>query len=44
MVMARALSYLGWPGGRPEIAGPRKRVPFLAQRTSELAVRFLDGG
>lgn len=44
LVMARALSYLGWPAGRPEIAGPRKLVPFLAQRTRELAVRFLDGG
>lgn len=35
-VMARALSYLGWPAGRPEIATQRKLVPFLVQRITEL--------
>jgi Ser/Thr protein kinase RdoA (MazF antagonist) len=41
LVMARALSYLGWPAGRPEIATQRKLVPFLTQRITELAERDL---
>jgi Ser/Thr protein kinase RdoA (MazF antagonist) len=42
-VMARALSYLGWPAGRPEIATQRKLVPFLVQRIAELAALYLEG-
>lgn len=42
-VMARALSYLGWPAGRPEIATQRKLVPFFVQRIDELAAIYLAG-
>ena len=41
LVMARALSYLGWPAGRPEIATQRRLVPFLAGRLAELADAYL---
>lgn len=40
-VMARALSYLGWPVGRPEIHSQQPLAPFLAARVSELAGRYL---
>jgi Ser/Thr protein kinase RdoA (MazF antagonist) len=40
-VVARALSYLGWPAGRPEIATQRRLVPFLVPRITELAGRYL---
>ncbi|MEN8184167.1 MAG: phosphotransferase [Myxococcota bacterium] len=40
-VMARALSYLGWPVGRPEIHSQQPLAPFLAARVSELAERYL---
>jgi Ser/Thr protein kinase RdoA (MazF antagonist) len=43
-VMARALSYLGWPVGRPEIHSQQPLAPFLAARVSELAERYLSDG
>lgn len=43
-VMARALSYLGWPAGRPEIAAQRRLVPFLIARCAELAEGYLGSG
>lgn len=42
-LMARALSYLGWPVGRPEIHSQQPLAPFLAARVSELAERYLAG-
>lgn len=41
LVMARALSYLGWPVGRPEIASQRPFVPFLIRAVCEEAERYL---
>jgi Ser/Thr protein kinase RdoA (MazF antagonist) len=42
-LMARGLSYLGWPAGRPEIASQRPIVPFLAGALADTARAFLDG-
>jgi hypothetical protein len=42
-VMARALSYLGWPAGRPEIASQQALVPFFIRVAADLARRYLDG-
>jgi hypothetical protein len=39
--VARALSYLGWPVGRPEIHSMRPLVPFLAATVTEACRRYL---
>jgi Ser/Thr protein kinase RdoA (MazF antagonist) len=36
-LLARGLSYLGWPAGRPEIASQRPIVPFLARVLVDMA-------
>jgi len=41
LVMARALSYLGWPVGRPEIHSQRAIVPLIAAAVTELAEGYL---
>lgn len=41
-LMARGLSYLGWPLGRPEIASQRPLVPFFAAALSDMATGYLD--
>lgn len=41
LLMARSLSYLGWPAGRPEIHSVREMAPFLAAAISEEAGRYL---
>jgi len=41
LVVARALSYLGWPAGRPEIHSQQPIAPFLAAAVLEMAPRFL---
>ena len=43
MLMARGLSYLGWPAGRPEIESAREIAPFLAEDTVRLAHEYLAG-
>jgi Ser/Thr protein kinase RdoA (MazF antagonist) len=43
MLMARGLSYLGWPAGRREIEAAREIAPLLAEDTVALARRYLDG-
>jgi Ser/Thr protein kinase RdoA (MazF antagonist) len=40
-LVARALSYLGWPAGRPEIAAARKMVPWFAGFVTDLCERYL---
>lgn len=40
-LMARALSYLGWPVGRPEIHSQQALVPFLVEVVTGLADRYL---
>jgi Ser/Thr protein kinase RdoA (MazF antagonist) len=40
-LMARALSYLGWPAGRPEIESGQAMAPFLAGVVTDLAERYL---
>lgn len=42
-LVARGLSYLGWPVGRPEIHLPEAVPGFLASRVTELAERYLSG-
>lgn len=42
MLMARALSYLGWPAGRPEIHSVREMAPFLAAAIADSALRYLE--
>lgn len=37
LLLARGLSYLGWPVGRPEIASQRAIVPFLAHVLTAMA-------
>jgi Ser/Thr protein kinase RdoA (MazF antagonist) len=41
LLVARALSYLGWPVGRPEIHSMRPLVPFLAATITEACRRYL---
>lgn len=41
LLVARALSYLGWPVGRPEIHSMRPIVPFLATTITEACRRYL---
>jgi Ser/Thr protein kinase RdoA (MazF antagonist) len=41
-LMARGLSYLGWPVGRPEIRSVREMLPFLIEDTTSLARQYLD--
>lgn len=43
MLLARGLSYLGWPVGRPEIHSQRELAPLYAAGMSELADRYLAG-
>jgi Ser/Thr protein kinase RdoA (MazF antagonist) len=42
LLMARSLSYLGWPVGRPEIHSVREMAPFLAAAISDAAERYLE--
>jgi Ser/Thr protein kinase RdoA (MazF antagonist) len=41
MLMARGLSYLGWPVGRPEIESGRNLAPMFAYMMTEAAERYL---
>lgn len=41
MLLARALSYLGWPVGRPEIASARDLAPMIAFMVTEAAEQYL---
>ena len=41
MEIARALSYLGWPAGRPEIHEARAFAPYLASVVTQLARCYL---
>ena len=41
-LMARGLSYLGWPAGRPEIGSVREMLPFLVEDTTALARQYLE--
>jgi Ser/Thr protein kinase RdoA (MazF antagonist) len=43
LLVARALSYLGWPVGRPEIHSQSAAAPFFAKAISELAELYLAG-
>lgn len=43
MLVARGLSYLGWPVGRPEIHSQRELAPLYAAGMSDLAERYLAG-
>ncbi|MGH0033668.1 MAG: phosphotransferase enzyme family protein [Myxococcota bacterium] len=43
LLMARALSYLGWPVGRPEMAEARQLAPAIAAIVTGLAERYLAG-
>ena len=43
MLVARGLSYLGWPVGRPEIHSQRELAPLYAAGMADLAERFLSG-
>ncbi len=43
MLMARALSYLGWPVGRPEMEEAQQMAPLLAAVVTGLATRYLAG-
>jgi Ser/Thr protein kinase RdoA (MazF antagonist) len=42
LVMARLLSYLGWPQGRPEIASQQPLIPFLIKAACEQAEPYLS--
>jgi Ser/Thr protein kinase RdoA (MazF antagonist) len=42
-LVARGLSYLGWPVGRAEIEMPEALLTFLAGAVTELAERYLSG-
>jgi Ser/Thr protein kinase RdoA (MazF antagonist) len=44
LLVARALSYLGWPVGRPEIHSQRQLAPLFAAVITDLAERYLAGG
>ncbi len=41
LLMARGLSYLGWPVGRPEIESTRNLVPMLVFAITDAAQRYL---
>lgn len=41
-LMARALSYLGWPVGRPEMETGRNLAPMLAYMVTEYAQGYLE--
>jgi Ser/Thr protein kinase RdoA (MazF antagonist) len=41
MMMARGLSYLGWPLSRPEIDEARELAPLLAEQVVELCNAYL---
>jgi Ser/Thr protein kinase RdoA (MazF antagonist) len=41
LLMARSLSYLGWPVGRPEIASARDLAPLFAMMLSDAASEYL---
>lgn len=43
LMLARGLSYLGWPVGRPEIESVRILMPFVAAMMTEAAERYLAG-
>ncbi len=43
LLMARGLSYLGWPAGRPEMQMGRDATPLLIALASDLAERYLAG-
>jgi len=42
LLMARALSYLGWPVGRPEIESARSLVPMMIYMVTEAAREYLQ--
>jgi Ser/Thr protein kinase RdoA (MazF antagonist) len=42
LLMARALSYLGWPAGRPEIESARQLVPMMIYMVTESAREYLQ--
>jgi Ser/Thr protein kinase RdoA (MazF antagonist) len=42
LLVARGLSYLGWPVGRPEIRAMRPLVPFLSASITEACRRYLE--
>ncbi|MBI5506981.1 MAG: phosphotransferase [Deltaproteobacteria bacterium] len=42
LLMARSLSYLGWPVGRPEIESARDLVPIFACMITEAAREYLQ--
>jgi Ser/Thr protein kinase RdoA (MazF antagonist) len=42
-LMARGLSYLGWPAGRREMQSGRDLAPLLIYMVSDLARKYLDG-
>ena len=42
LLIARGLSYLGWPVGRPEIHSMRPIIPFLASSIADACRRYLD--
>jgi Ser/Thr protein kinase RdoA (MazF antagonist) len=42
-LVARGLSYLGWPVGRPEVALPEAAIAFMVDAITDLAERYLSG-
>jgi len=42
LLLARSLSYLGWPVGRPEIESARNLVPMFAYLITETAREYLQ--
>jgi len=43
LLVARGLSYLGWPVGRPEIHSMRPLLPFLAESITKMCQLYLTG-
>lgn len=43
MLMARSLSYLGWPVGRPEMEEAQQLAPVIAAVVTGIAERYLAG-
>jgi hypothetical protein len=41
--MARSLSYLGWPVGRPEMEEAQQMAPIIAAVVAGLGERYLAG-
>lgn len=41
LFLARALSYLGWPAGRPEIQSVRSLIPLMAAMITQAAEEYL---